>query len=119
MSINISDKPKFDVDQVTSASKAAKKFAKVRRNAKVNPQFISQNNQMDSVVQSYESYEKMYIELEYLRELFFELQLSNRIQKANENPELRFTLKEVMGEEGYAAFQKIDPNTISDEELFE
>lgn len=119
MNMNVIDKPKFNVDQVTPASRAAKKFAEVRRNAKVDPQFISQNNHIDSVVQSYEDYEKMYIELEYLRELFFDLNLSKRIQKANENPELRFSMKEVMGEEGYAAFQKIDPNTISDEELFE
>lgn len=113
------DKPQFSVDQVTSASNAAKKFAEVRRNAKKKPQFITQNNSVDSVIQSYEAYEKMYMELESLRDLFFNLQLSDRIQKADANPENRFTIKEVMGEAGYADFQEIDPDSISDEELFE
>ncbi|WP_251669349.1 MULTISPECIES: hypothetical protein [unclassified Sporosarcina] len=113
------DKPKFTVDQVVPASQAAKRFAEVRRNAKTSPQFISQNNSIDSVVQSYEDYEKMYMELESLRELFLNLNLSDRIQKADLNPELRFTLEDVMGEKNFAEFQKIDPNSISDEDLFE
>ena len=119
MWMNVRGKPQFNVDQVISASNAAKRFAEVRRNAKTRPQFITQNNSIDSVVQSYEDYEKMYMELETLRELFFDLNLSDRIEKAELKPELRFTLKDVMGEEGYTEFQKIDPNSISDEELFE
>lgn len=118
MGMNVMEKPQFNVDQVISASNAAKRFAEVRRNAKTSPQFISQNNSIDSVVQSYEDYEKMYMELETLRELFFDLNLSDRIEQADLKPELRFTIKDVMGEEGYTEFQKIDPNSISDEELF-
>lgn len=119
MGMSIIEKPRFSVDQVIPASQAAKKFAEVRRNAKTNPQFISQNNSIDSVVQSYEDYEKMYMELEALRELFTELQLSDRIQQADLNPELRFTLKEVMDEKAYHDFEKINPDLISDEDLFE
>lgn len=118
MGMNVMEKPQFNVDQVISASNAAKRFAEVRRNAKTSPQFISQNNSIDSVVQSYEDYEKMYMELETLRELFFDLNLSDRIEQADLKPELRFTIKDVMGEEGYTEFQKINPNSISDEELF-
>lgn len=119
MGLNVMDKPQFNVDQVIPASKAAKRFAEVRRNAKTSPQFISQNNSIDSVIQSYENYEKMFIELETLREIFFNLHLYDRIQKADTNPDLRFNIKDVMGEKGYAKFQKIDPSSISDEELFE
>lgn len=119
MGSSVMEKPQFNKDQVISASNAVKKFAEVRRNAKSNPQFISQNNNIDSVIQSYEDYEKMYMELESLRELFFDLQLSERIEKAELNPQQRFSISEVMGAEGYANFQKINPNSISDEELFE
>lgn len=119
MRVNVMDKPQFNVDQVIPASRAAKRFAEIRKNAKNNPQFITQNNNIDSVIQSYEDYEKMYMELENLRGLFSDLQLSDRIQKADSDPDLRFSMKEVMGEERYADFQKIDPDSISDEELFE
>lgn len=119
MGSRVMEKPQFNKDQVISASNAVKKFAEVRRNAKRNPQFISQNNNIDSVIQSYEDYEKMYMELESLRELFFDLQLSERIEKAELNPQPRFSISEVMGAEGFAKFQQIDPNSISDDELFE
>ena len=119
MGMKVMEKPQFNVDQVIPASQAAKRFAEVRRNAKTKPQFISQNNSIDTVIQSYENYEKMYMELESLRELLFDLHLSDRIQKAESNPGLRFNIEDVMGEEGYTEFQKIDPNSIPDEELFE
>lgn len=115
----VMDKPQFNKDQVISASNAVKRFAEVRRNAKINPQFISQNNNIDSVIQSYEDYEKMYMELETLRELFLDHELSERIEKADLNPQRRFSISEVMGSDDYAKFQQINPNSISDEELFE
>lgn len=61
----------------------------------------------------------MYMELEVLRELTMELNISNRIQEADLNSELRYGLKEVMGEAGYKEFQKIDPNMMANEDLFE
>lgn len=112
-------KPLFNVDQVVPASKAGKSFAEVRKKAKVSPQFISQNNNIDSVVQSYDDYEKMYMELEYLRELAVDYQLSDRIQKADSDLEHRFSIEEVMGDKGYSEFKNIDPNSISDKDLFE
>lgn len=115
----IMKKPRFNVDQVVSASKAAKNFSEVRKNAKHEPQFISQNNNIDSVVQSYEDYEKKYAELEHLRELFYNLEVSERIQRADSNLDERYSLKEVMGEDSYSEFKKINPASISDDELFE
>lgn len=112
-------KPRFNKDQVISASNAVKRFSEVRRNAKKSPQFISQNNNIDSVIQSYEDYEKMYMELESLRELFLDHQLSERIEKDVLDPQRRFSISEVMGIDNYEGFQKIDPDSISDEELFE
>lgn len=112
-------KPQFNVDQVILASIASKRFDEVRKNAKQMPQFIFDNNIIDSVVQSYDDYKKMYTELELLRELTWELNLSNRIKQADLNPQVRFDLNKVMGDESYAEFLKIDPNTLSDEDLFE
>mgnify|MGYP000945595311 CR=1 FL=1 len=59
------------------------------------------------------------MELECLRELIWESNLSNRIKEANLNLSHRYHLKEVMGEAEYEEFQKIDPNAISDDELFD
>ncbi|WP_342508085.1 hypothetical protein [Sporosarcina sp. FSL K6-2383] len=119
MKVDVMEKPQFNVDQVVPASVAARRFGEVRKNAKVIPQFISENNRIDSVVQSYEDYEKMYMELEYLREMTREYNLSIRVQQADENPTNRYSLQEVMGDAEYGEFRKIDPNTIADEDLFE
>ncbi|MBO0602002.1 hypothetical protein I2483_10035 [Sporosarcina sp. E16_3] len=119
MKVDVMEKPQFNVDQVVPASIASRRFGEVRRNAKIIPQFISENNRIDSVVQSYEDYEQMYMELEFLRELTLELNLSKRIQEADLNPGLRFNLEKVMGDAGYSEFQKISPNSMSDEDLFE
>ncbi len=119
MKVDVMEKPQFNVDQVIPASIAARRFGEVRKNAKVIPQFISENNRIDSVVQSYEDYEKMYMELEFLREMTREYNLSMRIQRADLAPISRYNLKEVMGEAGYEEFQNIDPNVMADEDLFE
>ncbi|MCJ7842214.1 hypothetical protein MUB24_15170 [Lederbergia sp. NSJ-179] len=118
MAVNEQDKPHFNVDQVVPASLAAKRFGEVRKKAKVIPQFISENNRIDSVLLDYKEYEKLYMELEALSELSWEINLARRIEKADA-ANIRYHLKEVMGKNGYEEFRRIDPNAISDEELFE
>ncbi|WP_318615866.1 hypothetical protein [Sporosarcina sp. YIM B06819] len=117
MKVDVMEKPQFNVDQVVPASVAARRFGEVRKNAKIAPQFISDNNRIDTVVQSYEAYEKMFMELEILRELAWEYNLSLRIQDADQNPN-RYSLKEVMGDHGFAEFQKVNPDDIADDDLF-
>ncbi len=119
MKVDVVEKPQFNVVQVIPASIAARRFGEVRKNAKVLPQVISENNRIDSVVQSYEDYEDMYMELEFLREMTREYNLSMRIQRADSNPTNQYSLKEVMGDEGYNKYLKIDPNAIADEDYFE
>lgn len=119
MKVDVVEKPQFNVDQVIPASLAARRFGEVRKNAKLLPQFISENNRIDSVVQSYEDYEDMYMELEFLREMSRDYNLSMRIQRADSKLTNQYNLKEVMGDEGYKKFQEIDPNAIADEDLFE
>lgn len=113
------EKPKLTADQVISASNEARRFGEVRKNAKNIRQFISENNRIDSVVQSYEDYEKIFMELEALRESNWKLTLSNRIQNADLDSAVRFSLEEVMRASEYEKFRENDPNSIKDEDLFE
>ena len=118
MGVNTMDKPSFNVDQVVPASLASKRFGELRKNAKLQPQFISDNNKIESVVLNYALYEEMYVELEALRELTWEMDLINRLKNTDTTNE-RYSLQEVMSEDEYKTFTKIDPDSISDEDLFE
>jgi len=119
MAVDVMDKPRFSVDQVVPASIASRRFGEVRKNAKTLPQFISENNRIDSVILDYQQYEEMFRELEMLRELTWEISLTQRLKQADANPNVRYSLQEVMGEDEYEKFRKIDPNSIPDEDLFE
>lgn len=112
------NKPRLNVDQIISATYASKRFGEIRKKAKELPQFISENNHIDTVVLDYKAYETMYAEIEELREIAWEISIARRLEKAN-TTNARYSLQEVMGEEEYEEFCKIDPNSISDEELFE
>lgn len=112
------DKPRFNVDQVISASTASKRFGQIRKKAKDLPQFISDNNVIDTVVLNYKDYEKMYLELQSLRELIWEIGIARRLENADKTT-VRYSLEEVFGKEEYEEFRKIDPNSIPDDEIFE
>lgn len=112
------DKPRFNVDQVNSATYASKRFGDIRKKAKELPQFISENNNIDTVVLDYKVYEEMYAELQALRELTWELEIARRLEKAD-STNVRHSLQDVLGEDEYKEFCNIDPNSIPDEELFE
>ena len=93
------EKPRFSVDQMTSATDAAKRFAEVRKRAKKEPQYITDHNVVDSVVLSYEDYEALYAELAAYR--------------------TRVSLHDAMTEEEYADFLACNADSIPDEDLFE
>lgn len=112
------DKPRFNTDQTTSATYASKHFGQIRKKAKESPQFVLENNIVDTVILDYKSYEEMYTELQALREIAWEISIANRLKNADKT-NVRYSLKEVMGKEEYNEFRNIDPNSISDEELFE
>jgi hypothetical protein len=113
------DKPHFDVDQIVPASLASKRFGEVRKNAKKLPQFILDNNRIDSVILDYTLYEQMFIELQALRELAWEYEIVRRVREADIDPNASLDLIEVIGEKEFSKFQSIDPNVIADEDLFE
>ncbi|MCM3716604.1 type II toxin-antitoxin system Phd/YefM family antitoxin [Halalkalibacter oceani] len=112
------EKPRFKKEQIVPATIATKKFADVRKKAKHSPQFISDHNEIDSVVLAYDDYEKMYMELLYLRQLNWERKIADRIKEAEANG-TRYQLDEAMSKDEYENFQKLDPDLISDEDLFE
>jgi hypothetical protein len=112
------DKPRFNVDQVNSATYASKRFGDIRKKAKELPQFISENNSIDTVVLDYKVYEEMYAELQALRELTWQFEIARRLEKAD-STNVRYSLQDVLGEDEYEEFRNIDPNAIPDEELFE
>ena len=53
-------KPQFNVTQMVSATVASKQFGSLRAKAQKEPQFIVGNNKVDTVILSYEDYEKLY-----------------------------------------------------------
>lgn len=112
------EKPTFNKDQINSATDASKKFGEIRKKAKIVPQFISENNKIDSVVLDYNVYEEMYSELQSLRELTWELEIAHRLNKAD-STNVRYSLQEVFGEDEFEEFKSIDPDSIPDEALFE
>lgn len=112
------DKPRLNVDQIVSATYASKRFGEVRKKAKELPQFISENNCVDTVVLDYKAYESMYAEIQALREIAWKIDIERRLEKADKT-NVRYSLQEVLGEKEYSEFQNIDANSISDEELFE
>ena len=112
------DKPHFNVEQVSSATYASNRFREIREKAKEQPQFIFENNCVDTVVLDYKVYEQMYTELEGLREMNLELELGIRLKKADSTNN-RYSLQDVLGEDEYKEFRNIIPNSGPDEELFE
>ncbi|WP_338754940.1 hypothetical protein [Bacillus sp. FJAT-52991] len=86
MGAKLMEKPTFNADQLVSASTAAKTFGSIRKKAKVLPQFITDNGEVDTVVLEYKYYEEMYTRLKELEEKEEERVLQQRIERLEDNP---------------------------------
>ncbi|WP_080803549.1 hypothetical protein [Arabiibacter massiliensis] len=104
----------FSRDQIVTSSQASKNFGEVRRRAAERPQFVSGRSGIDTVVVGFEQFEDMYLELERLREEKFYARVAARLS----TPEERISLEEALGDD-YERFLSIDPDAVSDAELFE
>lgn len=114
------EKPKFSVDQLTSATDAAKRFAEVRKRAKCEPQFITDHNVVDSVIMSYADYESMYCELAELRDQELIVVARRRISDDTANAgQKRISLADAMSRSEYDDYLACDAESVSDEDLFE
>ena len=112
-------KPSITSDQITPVSNAAKNFSYLIKSAKEKPQYLSVHGRIDSVLLGYREYEKLYQELEYYRELFWMLDISDRISELHAAPEKLLSLREAVGKQAYARILAINPDEMADDELFD
>lgn len=78
------DKPAFTRDQITSASEAARNFKELRKKAKIAPQVILDNGNLDSVLLDYDQYERLILRLQELEEKI----LVERLERLEQDPSL-------------------------------
>jgi PHD/YefM family antitoxin component YafN of YafNO toxin-antitoxin module len=83
----VMEKPKITNDQLIKASEASKHFGSLRKKAKINPMFITENGNIDSVIIDYAYYEQMYQRLAELEIKEEESMLLERINRLEKNPE--------------------------------
>ncbi|AYY25029.1 hypothetical protein [Bacillus cereus group sp. FL121] len=112
----VMDKPKFSVDQIISASYASKRFGEVRKKAKALPQFISDNNKVDTVVLDYAQFEKLYMELSELQEIVRKMELMDRVHDLDENPQIAVNFQSILSKKEKEALQHYNPY---EDDLFE
>ncbi|MFC4599943.1 hypothetical protein [Cohnella hongkongensis] len=88
-------KPTFTVDQLITSSEAAKKFGDLRKKAKKNPQFITDNGTVDSVLIGYELFEQIYDRLTRLEDEEERRILLERIERTEQNPTAAKSWKDI------------------------
>lgn len=74
---------------------------------------------LDTLVVDFETFEGMAVELEELQEQRFFAKVAQHLREGEaEGSRQSVGLEEAMGEEEYAAWLRLDPEAVSDEELF-
>lgn len=96
MSVTIMEtKPSITKDQIVQSSVASKKFGEYRRKAKVNPIYISDNGNIDTVLLAYDQFEKMYERLSELEAKEEAMILTQRIDNLEKNPSAAVSWRDV------------------------
>lgn len=85
------DKPAFTRDQITNASDAARNFKGLRAKAKIAPQVILDNGNLDSVLMDYDQYERLVLHLQELEEKI----LVERFERLEQDPSLAIPWRKV------------------------
>ncbi|WP_039242732.1 type II toxin-antitoxin system Phd/YefM family antitoxin [Clostridium botulinum] len=80
------DKPIITKDKIVKSSQAAKQFGTIKKRAKDEPLFISDNGNIDTVLVGYDYFEKMYKRLMELEEKEGQRILLERVSDIEENP---------------------------------
>lgn len=94
MSVNSMQKePTFTKEQLITASKASKHFGELRKKAQVNPMFITDNGDIDTVVLGYKFFANMYQRLSELEELEEARILTQRIEELERDPSIGVSWK--------------------------
>ena len=84
----VTKKPVFSRDQLVPASSVVKNFSDIRNRAKHLPLFVTDNGVVDTVVMSYEQFERMYMRLVELEEAQEEEVLEARLKEIMADPSL-------------------------------
>lgn len=71
------------------------------------------------MILDYAEYEKMYDELDTLRELAWEYEVVRRLDSTDSTAKESISLKDLMDEKEYAAYLSQKADIIPDDELFE
>lgn len=79
-------KPTFNVDQLITSTDASKRFGEIRKKAQQEPQYITDNGNVDTVMIGYNLFEKLYDRLSQLEQLEEERILLQRIERLEQNP---------------------------------
>lgn len=79
-------KPTFNVDQLITSTEASKRFGEIRKKAQQEPQYITDNGNVDTVMIGYDLFEKLYDRLSQLEQLEEERTLLQRIERLEQNP---------------------------------
>jgi PHD/YefM family antitoxin component YafN of YafNO toxin-antitoxin module len=87
--------PSITKNQMIKSSEAAKRFGAIRKKAKDEPLYITDNGNIDSVLLGYEYFEKMYKRLMELEEKEEERILANRIEYLEKNPSTAASWRDV------------------------
>lgn len=109
----------FEVDQLIAASEAARNFSALRKNAKLAPRLILENNKPDSVLLSIEDYQHIQETLALLQNELVELKTLQRIRNAHEKGVQKQPFNDLMTAEDKRIYRSSAEWDISDEELFE
>lgn len=110
---------KFGIDQLVAASEAARNFAALRKNAKLAPRLILENNKPDSVIMSIENYQDMQTAIAELEEALFELETEIYIKNAEANGVEKRTFEDFATDEDKEIVRAAMKWDISDDDLFE
>lgn len=89
------DKPTFTTDQLIPSSVASKNFGKIRKQAQVSPQYISDNGIVDTVILGYDQFEDMYRRLREFEEREESRILEFRMKRLEEHPETAIPWRKV------------------------
>ena len=81
------NQPSFTRDQIIPSSVASKQFGMVRKQAQEQPQFISDNGKVSTVVMSYGQYEMMYRHVLELEEREETRIVGDRLDRLEKHPE--------------------------------
>lgn len=110
---------KFGLEQLIAASEAARNFSTLRKNAKIAPRVILENNKPDSVIMSIEDYQLMQELIATLQDEILELRTISRIEQAEKHGVTKRKFEDFATDEDKAIAKAALDWDISDDELFD